>query len=103
MIYFKRNTMSKYRYITSLFLIALFACNGTSKKAAESKAEEVIPEDIVEMRADQIKLANVETGSIGMRPMSGTMKVNGIVSVAPQNLATVCAPMGGFIKNTTLM
>jgi len=95
--------MSKYKYITSLLLIALFACNGTPKKAEESKAEEVIPEDIVEMRADQIKLANIETGSIEMRAMSGTLKVNGTIAVAPQNLATVCAPMGGFIKSTTLM
>ena len=83
--------------------IALFACNGTPKKAEESKAEEVIPVDIVEMRADQIKLANIETGSIEMRSMSGTLKVNGTIAVAPQNLATVCAPMGGFIKSTTLM
>lgn len=95
--------MSKYRCIASLLLIALFACNGTPKKAEENKAEEVIPEDIVEMREDQIKLANIETGSIEMRAMSGTLKVNGIISVAPQNLATVSAPLGGFIKSTTLM
>jgi cobalt-zinc-cadmium efflux system membrane fusion protein len=95
--------MSKFKYVTSLLLIALFACNGTPKKAEESKAEEVIPEDIVEMRADQIKLANIETSAIEMRSMSGTLKVNGTIAVAPQNLATVCAPMGGFIKSTTLM
>jgi len=95
--------MSKYKYITTFLLIALIACNGTPKKAKESKAEEVIPEDIVEMRADQIKLANIETGSIEMRAMSGTLKVNGTIAVAPQNMATVCAPMGGFIKSTTLM
>ena len=99
--------MSKYRYITSLFLIALFACNGTPKKTEEhdheAEHEEVLPDDIVEMREDQIKLANIETGSIEMRAMSGTLKVNGIISVAPQNLATVSAPLGGFIKSTTLM
>lgn len=95
--------MSKYRYITTLLLIALIACNGNQKKAEESEAEEVIPEDIVEMRADQIKLANIETGAIEMRSMSGTLKVNGTIAVAPQNMATVCAPMGGFIKSTTLM
>lgn len=96
--------MSKYRYITSLLLIALFACNGTPKKAEENKeVEEVIPEDIVEMRDDQIKLANIETGLIEMRAMSGTLKVNGTIAVAPQNMATVCAPMGGFIKSTMLM
>ena len=95
--------MSKYRYIANLFLIALFACNGTPKKTEKSKAEEVIPENMVEMRADQIKMANIETGVVEMRSMSGRLKVNGIVSVAPQNHATVCAPMGGFIKSTTLM
>lgn len=95
--------MSKYRYIANLFLIALLACNGTPKKTEESKTEEVIPENIVEMRADQIKMANIETGVVEMRSMSGRLKVNGIVSVAPQNHATVCAPMGGFIKSTTLM
>jgi membrane fusion protein, heavy metal efflux system len=36
-----------------------------------------------------------------MRSLSGTLKVNGVVSVAPQNLATVCMPMGGFVKSTT--
>ena len=95
--------MSKYKYITTLLLIALIACNGAPKKVEVSKeAEEVIPENIVEMRADQIKLANIEMGSIEMRSMSGTLKVNGTIAVAPQNLATVCAPMGGFIKNTTI-
>ena len=102
-----RNIMTNYIYslknVFLLFLIILFACNGASKKAEESKAEEVIPEDIVEMRADQIKLANIETGSIEMRAMSGTLKVNGTIAVAPQNMATVCAPMGGFIKSTKLM
>ena len=96
--------MSKYRYIAAFLLIALIACNRTPKKAEESKeAEEVLPEDIVEMRDDQIKLADIEMGAIEMRAMSGTLKVNGTIAVAPQNLATVCAPMGGFIKNTTLM
>ena len=31
------------------------------------------------------------------------IKVNGIVSVAPHNLATVCMPLGGFVKITTLV
>ncbi|HAH24753.1 MAG TPA: efflux transporter periplasmic adaptor subunit [Prolixibacteraceae bacterium] len=99
--------MSKYRFIkTSLFslsLIVLIACN-SAKKTNEAKVEEeVIPDNIVEMRDDQIKLAHIETGAIEMRLLSGTLKVNGIIAVAPQNQATVCAPMGGFIKSTTLM
>jgi RND family efflux transporter MFP subunit len=63
----------------------------------------MLPEDIVELRDDQIKLANIDTGQIKIRLMSGTITVRGIVSVAPQNYATVCMPMGGFIKNTLLI
>jgi RND family efflux transporter MFP subunit len=55
------------------------------------------------LRADQIKLANIETGTIEMQSLSGKLKVSGIVAVAPQNMATVCMPMGGFVKSTTLM
>ena len=99
--------MTNYKYlfpiIAFFFLVVFPSCNGTKKPVTEEKAVEVIPENIVELRQDQIKLANIETGTIDMRPMSGSLKVNGIVSVAPQNLATVCMPMGGFVKSTGLM
>ena len=98
--------MSKRNYFR-LFLVLLFAtqisCSNGKKVKEEAKAKEELPENIVELRADQIKLANVETGSIEMRSLSGTLKVNGIVSAAPQNLATICAPMSGFVRSTTLM
>jgi cobalt-zinc-cadmium efflux system membrane fusion protein len=38
-----------------------------------------------------------------MRQMGNVLKVNGIINVAPQNHASVCTPMGGFIKNTDLI
>lgn len=90
--------MKKY---SILLLIALISCNGGKK--AEIETEEVIPENIVEMRADQIKLANIEMGSFEFRSMSGTLKVNGVVAVAPNSMAMVSAPMGGYIKSTNLL
>jgi len=100
--------MTKYKFITSIllsaFFVAMISCNTGTKNNAETKTEEeVLPEDIVELRADQIKLANIQTGPIEMHSLSGKLKVSGIVSVAPQNLATVCMPMGGFVKSTSLM
>ncbi len=89
--------------ILSVFFIALISCNGGTKGAVETKAEEMIPEDIVELRGDQIKLANIETGAIETRSLSGTLKVSGTIAVAPQNLATVSMPLGGFVKSTTLI
>jgi len=99
--------MTQNKFITailiSVFFSAFVSCSGGAKSAAETKEVEVLPEDIVELRADQIKLANIETGTIEMQFMSGKLKVSGIVSVAPQNMATVCMPMGGFVKSTSLM
>ena len=96
----KKNRIISISFIISIIFLVLSCKSG--KKANEEKKEN-IPEDIVEMRDDQIKLANIEIGQIEMHSLSGTLKVNGIVAVSPQGLANVCAPMGGYIKTTTLM
>lgn len=99
--------MTKYKFLIICFFGILMmlcgSCHSGKTTTPEVKEAEVLPEDIVELRDDQVKLANVQTGSIEMRSLSGTLKVNGIVSASPQNLATICAPMSGFVKNTTLM
>lgn len=85
------------------FAISLSSCNGGNKTAAEEKETEVLPEDIVELRDDQIALAGIELGKAEPKILGTSLKVNGVVSVAPQNLATVCMPLGGFIKYTSLV
>jgi cobalt-zinc-cadmium efflux system membrane fusion protein len=89
--------------ILSGLTIYFVSCSKGNKTAAETIVAEVLPEDIVELRADQIKLANVELGTVEIRSLGNVLKVNGIVSVAPQNFATVCMPLGGFVKTTTLL
>jgi cobalt-zinc-cadmium efflux system membrane fusion protein len=69
----------------------------------EAEVAEILPDSIVEMRYDQIKTAEIDTGSVEMRSLNSTLKVSGKVTVAPQNFATVCAPLGGFVKSTTLL
>ena len=75
--------MTKYKFISSAFISALFialiSCNEGKKQGSEAKETEVLPEDIVEMRDDQIKLAHIETGTIETRSLSGTLKVNGSI------------------------
>ena len=88
--------------IFTILVFTLIACNGGKKVETETKEEE-FPNDIVELRADQVKLANIETASIELHSLSGTLKVNGVIAVAPQDLATVCMPLGGFIKSTSMM
>lgn len=97
----------KYQTIKTLALVlaltGLVSCGGGQPKTEEKAATEMLPEDVVEMRADQIRLAGIETAPIEMRSMQTALKVNGTVSVAPENRATVCSAMGGYIKKLTLM
>ena len=99
--------MTKFTYknliLFSGVIFFLLSCSKGNKTVVGPKIAEVLPEDIVELRADQIKLANIELGAVEMQFLGNILKVNGIISVAPQNLATVCMPLGGFIKNTTLL
>lgn len=79
------------------------SCTREGKSSPATEEVEVLPEDIVELREDQIKLAGIELGNIKMQALGNVLKANGVVSVAPQNLATVSMPLGGFIKSTTLV
>ena len=89
--------------VVFLGFLVVFASCSKNKPASATNTVEVLPEDIVELRDDQIKLANIELGSVEMESLGNILKVNGIISVAPQNFATVCMPLGGFIKTTTLL
>jgi len=91
------------RAIFVAICFATVSCGGNKKPNVETVEMEVLPADIVELRDDQINMAGIETSAVELRSMSGTLKVSGIVAVAPQNLATVSMPMGGFVKSTNLM
>ena len=99
--------MKNNKFISSIIPTILFglmiSCSGGKKAGPEVKEAEVLPPDIVELRADQVKLANIETGTIELRSLSGNLKVNGSVGVSPENFATVCMPFGGFVKSAFLM
>jgi len=99
--------MKKLSYQTSVIFLGLFiffgSCARGSKTVSENIEVEALPEDIVELRDDQIKLAGIQMGSIEIRSLGNSLKVNGIITVSPQNIATVCMPLGGFIKSTSLL
>jgi cobalt-zinc-cadmium efflux system membrane fusion protein len=97
--------MNKFKILAIVAIggIILSACSGNPKEIVESKEVEVLPEDIVELSIDQFKVAGIVFGSCEQKTLSNTIKANGIITVSPQNLASVCAPLGGFIRNTDLV
>jgi membrane fusion protein, heavy metal efflux system len=80
----------------------LISCSG-KQQPQESKEVEVLPEDIVELSIDQFRMVGVEYGKVEQKTLSNTIKANGLITVSPQNLVSICAPFGGFIKNIDLV
>ena len=87
--------------VFTVMLLVPGACKNSSASVTEE--EENLPPDIVELRDDQARLANIEFGKVEMHHISETIPLNGKVTVAPGDLATICIPMGGFIKHTVMM
>lgn len=84
-------------------IAVLISCQGGGSKNPEAQQAETLPDDIVELRDDQIRLADIQTSSFEKRSLNALLRVSGIVTAAPQNVATICAPMSGFVRSTSLM
>jgi cobalt-zinc-cadmium efflux system membrane fusion protein len=57
----------------------------------------------VELSADQLKMAEISLGRISSRAIGSGLQVNGIIDAPPENVVSVNAPLGGFVKQTELL
>lgn len=90
-------------FITScVFALALTACTkNTTEPASQETAAATLEE--VTVSVEQMKTSGIEVGTLTGRSLSGTVKATGMLDVPPQNLVTISAPMGGFVKSTELL
>jgi len=70
--------------------------------AAAHTAETATPNHVT-LTATEQQMGGVRLGTFTTRPMSGGLKVNGVLDVPPDNLASVSAPLGGFVARTELL
>lgn len=89
----------KRDFIFAFIIPALISCS-TGAKNQETNETEMLPDNIVELRADQFKVAGIEYGAVETKNISNTLKANGLITVSPKDFASVCAPLGGFVKST---
>jgi cobalt-zinc-cadmium efflux system membrane fusion protein len=97
-------TMKINTYIT-LLIYSLLIGTGCGKKPSQDKlpTEENHTENTVELTAEQYTTAGIETGLIETQQISGTIKVNGMLDVPPQQKVSISLPFGGFLKNTEML
>lgn len=92
--------------IISITALISFIFTSCGSKPEEVKKEEEHKEEMpnkVGLTKEQFKIAGIEVGTLELKSLSGTIKVNGMLDVPPQNLVSVSAPLGGFVKNTELL
>lgn len=79
----------------------LFSCG--KEETPKEEFEVIAAENQITLNDSQIKNAGIETGTLGKEEISTKITLNGMVDVPPQNLASVSAPSGGYVKYTKYM
>lgn len=84
-----------------IIIIALIGCKN-QPKLIETK-EILLPNNIIELTEAQKKSISISTGTLQLKTISKTIKVNGNIEVPPQNLVSISIPFGGYLKSTHLL
>lgn len=91
----------------SMFLLAfaLLSCTGSGEKLKEESPEEPAEVEATEvsLSKDQFDMSEIKTGLIESKNLNGVLKVNGKLDVPPQNMVSISAPIGGFLKSTEML
>ncbi len=87
-------------YIT-LAAITFSCSNSTQENGTQN--EKTSKDQTVHLTEEQIKNLDVQLGKIEVKKISSPIRVNGMLDVPPQNLVTIAAPLGGFVKHTELL
>ncbi len=107
----KIENIMKPIYFFTFLLSATMLFNGCSKEEQSSAASAEMgeseqgeaSEDKVFLNSTQVKTAKIKSEFASSRNISGSITANGVLDVPPQNLISISAPFGGFLKSTSLL
>ena len=102
------NTKISLFILSTLFIVA---CGNKDPEKMDSSNASSLKEEQpaangskqITFTKDQYNLAGIETGEIEMRNLSNIIKLNGVIDVEPKSMASVSAPLGGYIKTAGLL
>lgn len=89
----------------NILWLAAVAIMAASCKQKETTPETTAPanENEVVLTDAQYKNAGIETVKFAEKNISTILKVNGKIDVPPQNMVSVSAPMGGYVRKLNLL
>lgn len=95
-----RNSISKFANCFLLIVLFLSGCKTETKNAPIAKPEN---ENIVALTDAQYKNAGITIGMMEEKSINDVVKANGKIDVPPQNMLSVSAPLGGYLRSTQLL
>ena len=90
--------MKKF-FIVAIATLTFFSCGSQKQEPIEAEKEAPIS-NIVSLTDAQLKNAALEIGTMQAKELQQIIKVNGKIDVPPQNLVSISAPLGGYLKET---
>lgn len=90
--------------ISYFMLIVCSSCSNKQNVEKENKEINANNATIEVLLSEaQEKQASISTTTLQQQSMESTIQLNGRIDVPPQNLVSVSAPLGGYLKSTKLL
>lgn len=96
--------------IVVFLLVAVLASCGKSEREKQQTTQQAPKEGEKETDATTVQLtkaqyetAGIQIGTVVTRNISEVVTANGKIDIPPQNLVSISAPMGGFVRKTELL
>jgi cobalt-zinc-cadmium efflux system membrane fusion protein len=91
-----------YSWIVIVLAVVLTACSGggKSKEIPEVKTD---GQKHITLNDEQFRNAGITLGTVARSNMATVMKLSGRIDVPPQNMVSISAPLGGYLRDTKLL
>lgn len=86
-----------------LLISILIITSCTNSQQEQKTTIDSLDANTITLSQAQYDAAHINLGTIERRAIAGHITVNGKLDVPPQNMISVSAPMGGFVKSTDLL
>lgn len=86
-----------------IFILLVLLLTSCGKNTTDNTKKEVLVSNIVTLTEAQYKNASIRTTPAEIKSIAYIIKVNGKIDVPPQNIVSVSAQLGGYLKNSQLL
>ncbi|WP_312137590.1 efflux RND transporter periplasmic adaptor subunit [Sphingobacterium sp.] len=94
---------SIFKALLMFFFIIMVSCQTNEPKDQQTITQDAVDESLVKLTDAQLKNAAIQTMSISNQSISQILRINGKIDVPPQNMQSVSAALGGYLKSTDLI